>query len=162
MSASPELVMLQQPQAVEKRTVITTPDGKRTIITSGPNGKSVVVENDPNAPLPAVPEVPPAPTIAGSRGMPFQPMIPPQAVEIANAFFFMCAAIIIGWPLARAFGKRIERRGEVATIDSGTAEQLQRIEHAVDAMSIEIERISESQRFLAKLQSGAPAERVAR
>jgi hypothetical protein len=31
-------------------------------------------------------------------------------------------------------------------------EQLQRIEQAVDAMAIEVERISESQRFMAKLQ----------
>jgi hypothetical protein len=40
-------------------------------------------------------------------------------------------------------------------------EQLQRIEQAVDAMSIEVERISESQRFLAKLQTGQGAEPVA-
>jgi hypothetical protein len=32
------------------------------------------------------------------------------------------------------------------------SEQLERIEQAVEAMSIEIERISESQRFLTKLQ----------
>jgi hypothetical protein len=40
------------------------------------------------------------------------------------------------------------------------ADQLQRIEQAVDAMAIEVERISESQRFLTKLQSQA-AERAA-
>ena len=34
----------------------------------------------------------------------------------------------------------------------GVADQLQRIEQAVDAVAIEVERISESQRFLARLQ----------
>jgi hypothetical protein len=87
-------------------------------------------------------------------------MIPPQAVDLAFGFFIMCAVMVIGWPLARAFGRRIERRNDTAVLDPAFAGQLQRIEQAVDAMSIEIERISESQRFLAKLQNGA-AERGA-
>lgn len=152
MFVSPGFVFVQQEQAQNKRTVITTPDGKRTTIINGPNGRQILVENDPNAPLPAVPAVPAAPVIAG-RGTPFQPVIPPQAVEIAHGFFFMVAAIIIGWPLARAFGRRIERRDVASPLAAGAAEQLQRIEQAVDTMAIEIERISESQRFLAKLQS---------
>jgi len=89
-------------------------------------------------------------------------IIPRQVVDISIAFFIMIAVIIIGWPLARAFGRRLERRGEMPTgTDPAVAGQLQRIEQAVEAMSIEIERISESQRFLAKLQSGASAERAA-
>jgi hypothetical protein len=89
-------------------------------------------------------------------------VIPPQAVNISIAFFILVAVIIIGWPIARALGRRLERRGEIPVgIDPALAGQLQRIEQAVDAMSIEIERISESQRFMAKLQSGASAERSA-
>lgn len=87
--------------------------------------------------------------------------IPPQAVDIFMGFFIMLAVIIIGWPLARAFGRRLERRSEVPVTDPALAGQLQRIEQAVEAMSIEIERISESQRFLAKLQNGASPERSA-
>ena len=84
-----------------------------------------------------------------------QHVIPPQAVDLAIGFFITCAVIVIGWPLARAFGRRIEGRSQPASVDTGIAEQLQRIEHAVDAMSIEVERISESQRFMAKLQTGS-------
>jgi hypothetical protein len=84
-----------------------------------------------------------------------QNIIPPQAVDISIAFFIMCAVILIGWPLARAFGRRIERRSDTAMVHPAMADQLQRIEQAVDAMAIEIERISESQRFMAKLQSGS-------
>ncbi len=82
-------------------------------------------------------------------------LIPPQAVDISIAFFIMIAVMVVGWPIARAFGRRIERRGQVATLDAGTMEQLQRIEQAVDAMAIEVERISESQRFMARLQRDA-------
>jgi hypothetical protein len=101
------------------------------------------------------------PVIAGGAqthaGVPpdVQNMIPPQAVDIAIGFFVMCAVMVVGWPLARAFGRRLERGGSNVAVPAGMQEQLQRIEQAVDAMSIEIERISESQRFLAKLQAGA-------
>ena len=77
---------------------------------------------------------------------------PPQVVDISIAFFIMCAVMVIGWPLARAFGKRLERRNEPPVVNAGTSQQLHRIEQAVEAMSIEVERISESQRFLARLQ----------
>jgi hypothetical protein len=87
-----------------------------------------------------------------------QHLIPPQAVDIALGFFIMCAVMVIGWPLARAFGRRIEQRGESAALDSSVGVQLQRIEQAVEAMAIEIERISESQRFMAKLQNGSAQE----
>jgi hypothetical protein len=81
--------------------------------------------------------------------------IPPQVETISIAFFVMCAVMVIGWPIARAFGKRLERRTEAAAIDPAMSGQLQRIEQAVEAMAIEIERISESQRFMAKLQNSA-------
>jgi hypothetical protein len=88
-------------------------------------------------------------------------LIPPQAVDISIAFFVMCAVMVIGWPIARALGRRLERRGEVALPNAATAEQLRRIEQAVEAMAIEVERISESQRFMAKLQQAAGEERAA-
>jgi hypothetical protein len=112
------------------------------------------------------PRTPDAPVLAGPPGTIYvapggmDNVIPPQAVDLAFGFFIMCAVMVIGWPLARAFGRRIERRGSTAVVDPALSGQLQRIEQAVDAMSIEIERISESQRFMVKLQNGA-AERGA-
>ena len=121
-------------------------DGGANRISLGPDGITIT------------PSTPGAPGIHVPR-RDLGNVIPPQAVDIAVAFFVMCAVMVIGWPIARAFGRRLERRGQVATLDSGTADQLVRIEQAVEAMSIEIERISESQRFMAKLQSDA-AERA--
>lgn len=86
-----------------------------------------------------------------------QPMIPREAVDIGIGFFITCAVIIIGWPIARAMGRRFERRGAPPAVEAGMTDQLQRIEQAVEAIAIEVERISESQRFLAKLQEKSPA-----
>lgn len=114
-----------------------------------------------------VPPVPSFPDRGGGftiQGDPFgrnDNGIPPQVVDIAMGFFVMCAVIVIGWPLARAFGRRLERKDAVpASISPAVTEQLQRIEQAVEAMSIEVERISESQRFMARLQSESSAERA--
>ena len=87
--------------------------------------------------------------------------MPPQIATISIAFFVMCAVIIIGWPLARAFARRMDRRPDATgAVNPGVSAQLQRIEQAVDAMSIEVERISESQRFMAKLQQAGTADRL--
>lgn len=81
-----------------------------------------------------------------------RPQIPGEAVDIAIGFFVTCAVIIVGWPISRALGRRFERRGAPPALEAGMTEQLQRIEQSVEAIAIEVERISESQRFLAKLQ----------
>jgi len=116
--------------------------------------------------LPAIPPIPPVPAIPQIPGVQVRvgdpgPVIPPQAVDIAIGFFVMCAVMIIGWPLARAFGRRLERGGPAAAVSPVVAEQLQRIEHTVEAMAIEVERISESQRYLAKLHSAPHSEPAA-
>ncbi len=79
--------------------------------------------------------------------------IPREAVEISIAFFIMVAVIVIGYPIVRAFTRRMENRPASPALGADATAQLQRIEHAVDAMAIEVERISEAQRFTAKLES---------
>jgi hypothetical protein len=84
-----------------------------------------------------------------------QHAIPRQAVDLAIGFFIMCVVLVIGWPIARALGRRIDRPRTTTPLDSGMGEQLQRIEQAVEAMAIEVERISEAQRFMTRLQTGS-------
>ena len=55
------------------------------------------------------------------------------------------------FPIARALGRRIEGKGQVAQVPAGTDARLDRIEHAVEAIAVEVERISEGQRFTTKL-----------
>jgi hypothetical protein len=76
-------------------------------------------------------------------------LVPPQAVDISIAFFIMIGFIVVGLPLARAFARRMDRRGEPAPA-AELAPRLDRIEQAVEAIAIEVERISEGQRFTTK------------
>ncbi|MDP1892424.1 MAG: hypothetical protein Q8K55_16170 [Gemmatimonadaceae bacterium] len=61
----------------------------------------------------------------------------------------------IGLPLAIAYSVRTLRRGAraVAAFPSAVAERIARIENAVDTIALEVERISEGQRFVTKLMS---------
>ena len=79
------------------------------------------------------------------------PQVPEGVIIISIAFFAMCAIIAIGYPLARAFGRRMDRKGAVAAQDPDARMRLERIEHAVDAIALEVERISEGQRFTSKV-----------
>ena len=65
----------------------------------------------------------------------------------------------IGFPLARAYAKRMEQGGSAARIPSDVSARLERMEQAIDSIAVEVERISEGQRFTTKLlaeRSGSP------
>ena len=79
--------------------------------------------------------------------------IPPQAVEIVTMFIVAVVICIVGLPIARAVGRWIDRRGVPTPVSPELSAQMNRIEQAVDTMSVEVERISEAQRFQAKLLS---------
>lgn len=88
--------------------------------------------------------------------------IPPQVESISIAFFITIAAIIIGWPLMRAIARRIERGTPVAApIPQEVRNQLQQISQSVDAIAIEVERISEGQRFTTKMLTDRAREGAA-
>jgi hypothetical protein len=96
----------------------------------------------------------PPPQIVTTVGVPArgENQIPPEAENIAFGFFIMVAAIIIGYPLMRAIAKRIERGApHPAQIPNDVRDQLQQISASVDAIAIEVERVSEGQRFTTKM-----------
>ena len=72
-------------------------------------------------------------------------------------FFLTVIIVVVGLPLARAWARAIDRRSSAPAVPADVTQRLERIEQAVDAMSIEVERISENQRFTTRLLSeGAP------
>lgn len=79
------------------------------------------------------------------------PPIPPEAVSISLAFFAICAFVILGLPLLRAFGRRLGAPADVPVADPDMEARLTRIEQAVQAVAIELERIGEGQRFTSHL-----------
>jgi len=82
--------------------------------------------------------------------------MPPEAVDISIAFFICTAAAVVLFPLMRSLGRVLERRAgvgaPVAARQSPEFEaQLRRMEQAIESVAIEVERVSEGQRFATKL-----------
>jgi hypothetical protein len=68
--------------------------------------------------------------------------------------------MVLGFPVVRLITRWLEPRPvpprELSTING----RLERIETAVDSIAVEVERISEAQRFSAKLQSEQQSPRL--
>ena len=80
-----------------------------------------------------------------------------DGVWIPIIMFSSVPVIAIGMPLAKAYAKRMEGGARAPAIPSDVSVRLERMEQAIDAIAVEVERISEGQRFTTKLLS----ERVA-
>ena len=113
-------------------------------------------------PSPPTPEPPQTFTIQGPGGTKvitipphaFDNTIPPQVEDISIMFFLTIGAIIIFLPLVRAFARRMDRRtGGTAQVPNEVSSQLAHLNQAVDAIALEVERISEGQRFTTRLLS---------
>jgi hypothetical protein len=76
----------------------------------------------------------------------------PQVIVMIGAF---ATAIVfaIGIPLAKAYSRKIDADAKNPRIPAEVTNRLERIERAVEAVAIEVERISEGQRFTTKLLS---------
>ncbi len=75
-----------------------------------------------------------------------------------SPFMIPITAIIMSglWPLLRAYAKKIERSSQTTAIPMEVTSRLERMEQSLDAVAVEIERISEGQRFTTKLLSENP------
>lgn len=105
-------------------------------------------------PIPGVPDFPEIPQFPGTQPpFIFDTGMRMTVEHIAIGFFVMVASLFFIVPIARAFARRIVSKPVVAPLDQGLSEQLKRIENSVDSMAIEIERISEAQRYMVRLQS---------
>jgi hypothetical protein len=74
---------------------------------------------------------------------------PPEEAWVAGGFFM----VLVIFPLTIAYARRIWRRGAVAVsaFPKELSDRLFRMEQAVEATSLEVERIGEGQRFLTRL-----------
>ena len=76
-------------------------------------------------------------------------------------------SIFVLFPIAMSLARLIWRRASIAessrsAINEDAARRLAAMQQSLDAMAIEIERISEGQRFVTKLMSERPAGELAR
>jgi len=129
------------------KVIHVSPDGRTTIAPAAP-GAAV-------APLAPLAPLAPIATQETGSSVPFDPPLDiPQRVEnLGYGLFLMIAVIAVGKPLARALGTVIERRALRPALPADFGARLERIEQGIESVSIEVERISESQRYLLKVQT---------
>src|SRR5882762_8471587 len=76
----------------------------------------------------------------------------PEIVVPLGAFA-TAVVLAIGVPVARAYSRRMDADARNPRIPDEVASRLERMEQALEAVAIEVERISEGQRFTTKLLS---------
>ena len=77
--------------------------------------------------------------------------IPGELIPIV--LFIMMGITAIGWPIARALARKMDRESLQPKIPLELQGRLERMELALDSIAVEVERISEGQRFTTKLLS---------
>jgi hypothetical protein len=80
-------------------------------------------------------------------------MSPDEILPFAFAFAALIVGAKIVLPVVRAFAKRVERRADAPHLPAEMTSRLERMEQAIDSIAVEVERISEAQRFTTKLLS---------
>lgn len=77
--------------------------------------------------------------------------IPGELIPIV--LFIVMGVTAIGWPIARALARKLDREAVQPKIPVELQGRLERMEQAIDSIAVEVERISEGQRFTTKLLS---------
>jgi hypothetical protein len=135
---------------------VHTAQGEQVIVTE--SGKTIVIDRDGNVHVEGE-------TMTGvpTEDFPFGPegpQIPEEAVVMVIAICIMVVLTAIGFPIARAFGRRIDRRAAAAPELSDLGHRLDRIEQAIETVAVEVERISEGQRYTARLMTDLQPQRI--
>jgi hypothetical protein len=84
-----------------------------------------------------------------------------EDIVVPIAFFLFVIVMSIGIPLVRGLVRRWDRQNAQPAQFPDTSARLERIEQAIDAMAVEVERIAEGQRFVTRLMTDKTPERVA-
>ncbi len=74
-------------------------------------------------------------------------------IAVPLGAFVTAIVIAVGVPLARAYSRRMDAESRNPQFPSELAARLERMEQAIDSVALEVERISEGQRFTTKLLS---------
>ena len=93
--------------------------------------------------------------VFAGTGFPFPSDIPPGVQSIATTAIVGFCLMVAAYPVFGFLKALVNRNAsrQVALPSRDTTDRLLRIEAAVDAMSVEVERISEGQRFVTKVLS---------
>ncbi len=118
----------------------------------GKSGPVIVIPGV--TPFPGAPAAPALPSQTG-QGFPFDgyARTRPRGADVSIAFIVIIGLIVLSWPIMRALARRIDRPVAAPQIPAGLSAQLNQLSQSVDAIALEVERISEGQRFTTRLLS---------
>ena len=74
-------------------------------------------------------------------------------IAVPLGAFVTAIVLAVGVPLARAYSRRMDAESRNPQIPAEITSRLERMEQAIDSVALEVERISEGQRFTTKLLS---------
>ena len=74
-------------------------------------------------------------------------------IAVPLGAFVTAIVLAVGVPLARAYSRRMDAESRNPQIPGEFSARLERMEQAIDSVALEVERISEGQRFTTKLLS---------
>jgi hypothetical protein len=121
----------------ESRPIIVTRDNGKQVKIDFKDGNLVVTQD------------------GNTREFPWNQVVPSGAVDMAQAFATALFFLVVGWPIARAIARWIDRKGqwsrETARLSAQIEERFETLERNLDTVAIEMERLSEAQRFTTKL-----------
>ena len=106
--------------------------------------------------------------IAQAKGLPVGTTVPPAAPPrpvFSPDWMVPISALLLAafvFPMSIGWARRISRgKPQPASLPHDQASRLERLEHAIDTIAIEVERISEGQRFVTKILAERPAQNAA-
>lgn len=79
-------------------------------------------------------------------------MMGPEII-VPVAFFASIVAVVIGRPMVKAIAAKAEADAKNPQLPTEIMNRFERMEQSLDAIAVEVERISEGQRFTTKLLS---------
>ncbi|GAB1342411.1 hypothetical protein MASR1M101_15380 [Gemmatimonas sp.] len=135
-------------------------DGGKTIVIDKGEGRTqrievsktgeIITSNIDGAATTLVPPLPPVTTR--------RKQLPEGLVDMMAIIFGSVTIMSLGAPLVKAWARRFEKRSEMKQ-QALVEQRLAAIEQAIETVAVEVERISEGQRFTTKLLADrAPSE----
>lgn len=94
--------------------------------------------------------------------VPIRDVVPRGAVQITALVSAALIAVALLGPLLRFFLRRHERRALSAQLSTAVQARLDAMDRNIDTVAVELERVSEGQRFTAKLLEQRPLEHAQR
>jgi len=141
--------------------------GERVAVSRDAQGRTVVRTGDRTIVIDpsAVPDADARDALIANAIAPPPPLMPERGIEremipLVGIILGCLTLMVLGLPLVRAWVRRFERR-PLPAVDGEIGPRLMRIEQAVEAIAIEVERVGEAQRFQSRLLAERAPQAIA-